>query len=172
MSLEAIQQALEKYLRTDDLHAAANVVVEARSEYFLTADGSPDYGGRSYAYRQWYGSVVDTLNLSDSDRRKLLGNMRFHVGNALREALSPEELREAGLLVESPVKRGKRNYENRSAPYRVVTSHTKLSSEEEIHKVSELIEKLSRRLDPSEMAESSRSELEKAVRHLLSRVTH
>lgn len=171
MKLETLQTKLTESLRADKLHSAAKLIVEARTEHFLGKDGNPDYAGHSYSYRQWYSEVINSLGLPQDERRKLLGNMRFHVGNELRSIVPASELEDAGLLAVSPKQRGQMNYKGRSRPHQLFNSRTRLHEEDEIHQVSEYLENLARRLDPSEMAESSRSELEKAVRHLLARAT-
>lgn len=171
MNLDQIQTSLTKALADHDYHQAAQLVVEARRDHFLTVDGSPDLQGRSYAYRQWYGEAVDAVGLKEDERTKLLGRMRFHIGNALRDSLTADELTSAGLLQVSPVKRGKANYEQRSMPHRIVTGTHRLSSDEEIDQLCEFLHGITTRLDPSNMAEASRYELVATTKALLKKIS-
>lgn len=102
--------ALRAYLqveeedRTDLLRQAADALVGARA-LFYTADGSPDWRGRSYAYRRWVGDVYTEARIPREDLPTIQASVRYHVGNALRERLSSEELAEIGLRPVGPRER-------------------------------------------------------------------
>lgn len=171
MKLETLQTKLTESLRAGELQSAAKLIVEARKDHFMTGDGSPDLSGRSYAYRQWFADAVNALNPSAEEKTKLLGRLRFHTGNELRSKVPASELKEAGLLAVSPAQRGKQNYEQRSAPYRVLRSGTRIKNEAEIAEICKVLSALTRRIDGRTLAESSRTRLltelaalEKAVR--------
>ena len=152
------------------MHEAARWVVQARSEHFLTKEGLPDYSGRSWEYRSWFSDVTNSLDLSDLERSRLMSRLRFHVGNHLRNEVREEELAEAGLLKVSPAQRGKRNYEHRSLPYRIITSGRKLTTDEEIAQVTEILYSLSVRLDTSKVSKATRHELKETLADLAKRI--
>jgi hypothetical protein len=87
-------------LRPERLRHAADLLVEARA-HFYTGDGSPDWTGRSYAYRQFTSEVYAHAGVSASDLHTLQASVRYHVSNALRARLTDEELESIGLRVES-----------------------------------------------------------------------
>lgn len=159
MKLENLQQKLTDVLRQGDLHAAAELIVKARQNHFITADGSPDYGGRSYAYRQWFADAVNALNLPNKERMKLLGRLRFHAGNELRSVVPASELKSAGLLTVSPVQRGKQNYEQRSAPYRVLRGGRRITDADEVAEVCKVLSALAKRIDGRRLTDASRARL-------------
>lgn len=102
--------ALRAYLsasdeqRTEKLRAAAEALVDAR-EHFYTSDGSPDWRGRSYAYRRWVGDVYSDANIPRDELATIQAAIRYHVGNVLRDRLSPEELEDLGLRSVGPRER-------------------------------------------------------------------
>lgn len=96
--------------RTALLHEAAGYLVDARS-LFYTADGTPDWRGRSYAYRRWVGDVYNEAGLPRDVLPTVQAAVRYHVGNVLRERLSADELAGLGLRSVGPRERSveKRN---------------------------------------------------------------
>ena len=170
MDLETIQDRLVKALKANEMREAARWVVQARSEHFLTKEGLPDYSGRSWEYRSWFSDVTNSLNLPDPERARLMSRLRFHVGNRLRDEVREEELADAGLLKVSPAQRGKSNYEHRSLPYRIVTSGKKLTTDEEIAQVTEILYSIGVRLDTSNVSDDVRNELKATVADLSKRV--
>ena len=169
MDLQTIQDHLVKALRANELREAARWVVQARSEHFLTKEGLPDYSGRSWAYRTWFSDVTNSLNLPDPERARLMARLRFHVGNHLRDEVREEELSEAGLLAVSPVERGRRYFERRSSPYRIISSDKRLYSDAEIEEVCEILHRISTRLDINKISKSSLHELQAAVEDMRAR---
>lgn len=101
------------------LRRAAELLVEARL-HFLTAEGEPDWKGRTYAYRTWYGGLLSDAGLSPAERETVSATIRYHVGNVMRERLSPEELAEAGLSAPSPIDRARLQRDTRAAIVRSV----------------------------------------------------
>lgn len=87
--------------RTEILREVAGVLVEAR-EHFYVADGSVDWRGRTYAYRQFAGEVISGANLPPEEVHSIQAAIRYHVGNILRERLDPAELEANGLQPSSP----------------------------------------------------------------------
>lgn len=169
MTLTEVQNSLTAYLKAEDLKAAANVIVEARTEYFMDANGNPDYAGRTYAYRQWYGEAVDSLSLPADTRRKLLGKMRFHVGIALREAVPREALEDAGLQADSPNERNHRQYQARSKPYNVFSARKRLE-DDQAKEAARLLAEFARHINPADLTSSTRIELREAIENLLDKL--
>lgn len=90
--------------RTAILRDVAAALVEAR-EHFFTADGTTDWRGRTYAYRQFAGEVFSGANLPPEEGSTVQAAVRYHTGNLLRERLGPDEVEALGLNPESPKER-------------------------------------------------------------------
>lgn len=84
------------------LRRAAGHLVELRGLY-TTRDGDPDWRGQSWAYRQAVGEVYAEAGLEPDDPLKVA--LRYHIGNALREDLTEEQLEHAGLTLKPPRER-------------------------------------------------------------------
>lgn len=89
--------------RTDYLKALAEVIVALREQFDY--EGRPDWAGRSWEYRTTVASIYEMAGIPPSSTDGLQSSLRYHVGNLLRERLTPEQLSEAGLLVQSPRER-------------------------------------------------------------------
>lgn len=143
-----MQQELTELLSKADvlsIKQAARVVVEARENHFLASTGIPDYAGRSYAWRQWYGNILSEVTQDHDVKAKLTARMRFHVGNVLRETLTDEQLQDAGLKKIAPKQRSNEDYYRRSGLYRLMQSNKPLTSEEVddlIGAVADIMERL------------------------------
>ncbi|WP_432157775.1 hypothetical protein [Streptomyces sp. bgisy153] len=75
-----------------------------------------DWRGEGYEYRQKVNEMYRQAGIDDDpDSKRIKGNVRWHVGNALRRYLTPRELKRAGLLPESPLERGQDNRATQSA---------------------------------------------------------
>lgn len=104
-------ELLRQYSRSDapeaqtaTLREVANVLVDARSRFYA-ADGTPDWRGRTYAYRRWVGEVYGEANLDAGDVSSVQAAVRYHVGNALRERLDSTTLEDLGLRSAGPRER-------------------------------------------------------------------
>ena len=86
------------------LKRIAGVVVELRKR-FRTDDGEIDWRGRTWEYRQAVIEMYRAAGIPSGSQSHLQGSLRYHVGNALRDAASPAELEAAGLKLESPRER-------------------------------------------------------------------
>lgn len=95
--------ATEPVSRTVSLKQLASILVDIRAMH--ERNGMPDWAGRSFEYRAQVSKIMRSAGLSDSDRKKVIGLLRYHVGNELRERVSAEELLKAGLKPESPKQR-------------------------------------------------------------------
>jgi hypothetical protein len=83
-----------------------------------------DFRGESYEYRQKVSELYRQAGIN-SDRIK--GNVRWHVGNALRRYLTPRELKRYGLHPDSPLERGQDSRATRAA---IVTATRALAAAE------------------------------------------
>ena len=89
--------------KTVALKQMAELLVDLRSQF--ERNGMPDWNGRSFQYRAFVSNIFDGAGLTAEQRKDVVGLLRYHVGNELRDRISPEELQQAGLKVESPKQR-------------------------------------------------------------------
>lgn len=170
MVLNNTKRSLIQALQDEDYLTAANLVVDSRISHFTTSDGLPDYRGTSYAYRSWYGEILDSLNLDKDERSKLAGRMRFHVGNVLRQRVDSSTLQEFNLKVESPKERGTQNYNRRSEPYNIISSDDPAFSDEDIDDVVLIISKLSSRVETEKLSDYANNNLMESLKDFISKV--
>lgn len=78
-----------KNARTLRAKQIAEALVEARA-HFETRDGTPDYLGRSYAYRTWVSDTLEAAGVPKGDRASLQSIVRYHVSPLLRERYGAE----------------------------------------------------------------------------------
>lgn len=103
----AAVRALRRYLidgKTEDLREVAENFVDAR-EHFFNKDGSPDWLGRTYAYRRWVRETTTMSNVPASELSTVQAAIRYHAGNVLREKLTADQIDDLGLKPESPRER-------------------------------------------------------------------
>lgn len=82
----------------------AAVLVELRSRT-TTDDGRTDWRGRSVKYRQEANQIYAAAGVSVADRERVSRAVRWHVGNLLREVMTPQELADYDLQESSPLDR-------------------------------------------------------------------
>lgn len=128
----------------------AELLVEARVNFFVTPTGIPDYQGRSMSYRSWYGNILDTIGLEGGEREQFTSAMRYAVGNALRYMLTDDELDEAGLIKTSPKERGKRSYDKVAKPYHLLRTFN-AGSPEDILEFETLVESFTQEILPTDI---------------------
>jgi hypothetical protein len=91
---------VKRYARTEvdtaTLQDLAAVLIELRS-CFTDPSGGTDWRGRTNEYRQAAARIYAAGKLSPEDLHRLQSAVRYHVGNLLRERLTPEELEHLGL---------------------------------------------------------------------------
>lgn len=98
-----VEWATNPLTRTVSLKKLASALVDLRATH--VRNSQPDWAGRSFDYRAQVSKIMGSAGLSDADRKKVTGLLRYHVGNELRERLSVEELQAAGLQEASPKQR-------------------------------------------------------------------
>lgn len=92
---------------------AAGIIVAAR-ELLITRSGDPDWPGRSHAYREWVREAYDGAHIDPAAVPAVQAAVRYHVGNALRERLTAEQLEAAGLRTLAPRERSAETRADRS----------------------------------------------------------
>lgn len=100
--------------RTPLLRSLAGVLVAAR-EHFSRDDGTPDWKGRTYAYRTWVREVYGDAGFPTDELPTVQAAVRYHIGAALRERLDDDTLREYGLIERSPRERSQDRRAEKSA---------------------------------------------------------
>lgn len=104
--VQALQREAVRALRrlpTDDeyeqrrlLRTVADALVKLRALH-TTKDGRPDWRGQSWEYRQRVNEIYNEAHVPPEANHPIKASVRYHLGNALRENLTAEELEEAGL---------------------------------------------------------------------------
>lgn len=83
---------------------AAAAAIDIRERYLLP-DGSPDWAGRTWAYRDCLHRLYDEAKYTPQERSATAATLRYHVGNMLRDRLTSVELEAHGVTAPSPRKR-------------------------------------------------------------------
>lgn len=86
--------------RTPILRQLAEILVESR-QHFARADGSPDWTGRSWPYRQFVRELYEDAGVAKTDLNTIQSKARYHISAVLRDFLDEETLLEYGLAFES-----------------------------------------------------------------------
>ena len=101
--------------KTEILRDAAVAVVKLR-EQFLTPEGTPDWRGRSHAYRMAMAEVFSLAALAPGDgRRRLQAALAYHVSIVLHETLDEDTLEDLGLRDKSTRERSVEKRERQAA---------------------------------------------------------
>jgi hypothetical protein len=87
--------------RTHHLRATADLLVDLRGLH-LDQEGAPDWRGKTFAYRDLVRAIYAGAGLPPDSGDTTKTALRYHVGIALRERLSPAELDEMGLSALDP----------------------------------------------------------------------
>lgn len=87
--------------RTRLLRRVADLLVDLRALH-TDQDGLPDWRGKTYAYRDLVNDIYSGAGLPKDSGDTTKTALRYHVGNALRDRLSAEELAEVGLSALDP----------------------------------------------------------------------
>lgn len=174
--LDAIQkraiEALQNYAeapeenKTDFLRTAAEAIVDARGEFF-TGTGEPDWLGRSNAYRRWLRETTLLAGFRGDEVGKVQGAVRYHTGNALRERLDDDTLRELGLLAESPRERSNMLREKMQHTVSLFSGGPAISEVNDVLEVGHLFQIALRRmrLSPDELNAEVRRQIAESFLH-------
>lgn len=90
--------------RPEALRRLAELIVDLR-RYFTDEDGEIDWRGRSWEYRERVRDLFDAWGVPADSEENFQASLRYHVGNYLREVLTPSELIAAGLQPAGPRQR-------------------------------------------------------------------
>lgn len=102
--------------RTPLLRSLAETLVEMRS-HFQRADGTPDWKGRSHAYRNFIHSLYADAGFTPEETATIQAAVRYHVGAVLRDHLDADTLVEYGLIKQTPRERSSDRRQARTALY-------------------------------------------------------
>lgn len=80
-------------------------VMIALRQHHTTEDGRPDWLGRSGPYRKDAAALYSDAGATDETRERISRAVRWHVGNLMRQVLTPEQLAEYELQESSPLER-------------------------------------------------------------------
>ncbi|BDZ52852.1 hypothetical protein GCM10025867_50930 (plasmid) [Frondihabitans sucicola] len=97
-------QVVSENQRTATYREIAGLLIDARAT-FPRADGSPDWLGRTYAYKQFVGSIYRASIEGMAAMVTIPANIRYHVGNVIRERLDAETIEQYGLDENNPRQR-------------------------------------------------------------------
>lgn len=92
---------------TQSNKAAAEAIVALR-RLFRHQD-LPDWAGRSGEYRDCIERLYRQAGVPSDSGSNMQANLRYHVGNVLREVAPPEELTALGMAVNGPLSRLRAN---------------------------------------------------------------
>lgn len=90
--------------RTEALRNLAETLVDLR-EHFVTADGHPDWTGRTYDYRRTVSDIWNESGVPRNEIPRARTAVGYHTATVLRERLSDDELDDLGLLPTTPNER-------------------------------------------------------------------
>lgn len=107
VSLKVLIRADAK--RTDSLRAFAGKVIEIRKAY-------NDPAGTTQAYREAVARVYASVAIPPDSASQLQASIRYHIGNELRTAYSPEELQAVGLSEKTPLERARESRDQGTRP--------------------------------------------------------
>jgi hypothetical protein len=108
--------------RTTLLRDLGEATVSLR-EHFLTVDGSPDWGGRTGAYRAAIAELYSDAGYSADEARATQKLARYHIANTLRDQLSPEDIEAMGQRAETPRERQAEIRERQAAIVAAASAH-------------------------------------------------
>lgn len=137
--------------RAPILRRAAGHLVRLRGLY-TTKAGDPDWRGQSWDYRQKVGEIYAAAGLDAAGESGVKVALRYHIGNALREDLSEDELEQAGLSPKPPRERTSWRYKEganqaefaRHLVYRMVRTPAMEPDKETLEHARELRDEIDR----------------------------
>lgn len=162
----------DKYEKAEAIKELSELLLQLRGE-FTTEDGSPDWTGRTYAYRNAVRELFSFSGVPRERTIKMQALTRYHMGNMLRAQLGPDELESLGLLVESPNERSNDKRRARMDVVRAVRGQDQeLEPELALHAAEQLLRRLRlsivQNLEPDRVADlqESLSEIEHQLHRL------
>jgi hypothetical protein len=104
----ATREVVDGKYNTQYIKEAAERLIDLRMTY-TDRYGKADLQGNTYAYRQAVAEVMGSAGISESERAKVMNAIRYHIGNAVRARLTPEELEDYGFLKTAPLDRARKD---------------------------------------------------------------
>ncbi|MEV1157746.1 hypothetical protein AB0J27_20340 [Micromonospora chokoriensis] len=112
--LRALRAATGRERRTTLAREVAALSVDLREFYLV--DGRPDYAGRSHAYLSTMRDLWSKAGYTDAEERdRAQAQVRYHVGNIVRDRIPADDLEAAGLQAPSPRGQSVNRHRARSA---------------------------------------------------------
>lgn len=122
-----VQTALtDRDRRPEALRKLAELVVDIRRHY-TNENGDIDWKGRTWEYRERMRDFFEKWGVPADSEDNIQASLRYHVGNYLREALTPEELVRAGLQPTGPRQRLQNTRDELRAIVRAITRSEELA---------------------------------------------
>lgn len=118
---------LRKYRRAPEgqktaiLRNLAEVMVSIRS-HFSRPDGTPDWKGRSYAYRVFIRQLYEDASYSKDEMHTAQAAVRYHLSAVLRERLDLKTLQEYDLVPYTARERSRDHRASKNATLNALTS--------------------------------------------------
>lgn len=112
--LKALRETEDRERRTTLAREVARSAVDLREFYLV--DGRADIAGRSHAYLSTMRDLWSKAGYTDADERdRVQAQVRYHVGNIIRDRVTADDLEAAGLQAPSPRGQSNTRYRARSA---------------------------------------------------------
>lgn len=143
---EAARDVTQGHDPTARRRDVAECFVEAR-EHFYTADGTPDWLGRTFAYRQWVRGVISEANVPEPEVATFLAAIRHHASNALRERLPEEEVARLGLRKSDARERSVEKRQRQTEVLSAFRGGPAISSASDVVAALQRVETMLRRVD-------------------------
>lgn len=143
--------------RTTILRDLAEILVAARG-HFYTAEGTPDWAGRTYAYRMWVREVYSAANVPPAQRTALQSATRWHIGTIVRERVPSEQLEAVGLDPKSPRERNVDARALRATARTLIGPGPEITDAEDLVAVAELFDVTLRRIPSGTLSTLSAAE--------------
>lgn len=155
--------------RTECLRETAAAFVDAR-QHFFTREGTPDWLGRTYAYRSWVREAMGAANVPGDDLPTIQSAIRYHTGNALRAQLDEDQMDALGLKHSSPRERSVEKRERNSGTLALFGGGAPISDPEDVLTAAALVETFTRRIRFADMDASGRRQVAAALADLGARL--
>ncbi|MGW8431747.1 hypothetical protein ACWGJ9_11690 [Curtobacterium citreum] len=140
--------------QTEHLKAVAESVVAAR-QHFTTGDGTPDWKGRTNAYRTWSRGAY-TEGRADTTTAAAI---RYHVSAEIRRVLGADEVAELGLVERDARGRSATHTDRRRSQLALVTGGGPLTDPADVAALLTQMTSLLKRIDPAAISDGPHREV-------------
>jgi len=125
--IKATRTGEDGHYNTAAMRDAAGYTIDLR-ELFLNKDGLPDYGGRSWPYREAMNEALDYARMGSDERPRVMSTLRYHISNLLRERLTAEQLADYGMQPVTAIERQREDRKIRARMARIASRGDRISS--------------------------------------------